>query len=289
MQNSTSNLIYFDGSRYYPLLTFSLKSRVNLDPLEDIKASRASGKKVKPWIPQEENSLYITPPTNTIFISNSEKLKQALKLGFNTIRLPTRSLESNLLDLHISWHGNEGRLHVKGRKDTTFELQTSAEYIDDIVPSIKRADIAGQAVCVTEVIIPINTKSFQHIENYKEPPTAVIPKKVTTKIVNNPYVAEHPKDIIFEYSTFKNKVVSILFFVHTGTRLAPWTLEKVQDDLICEPITITNVGYKGAINCTILVRILDDIDDSKALPLIFMLKSSDPAKQVYFETIKYGE
>jgi len=287
MNKTTSKLLYFDGANYYELLDIGLKSIVDTSPLESIIASREKGNQVKPWVPQEENSLYISPPTNTVFITNNDKIKVPLEPGFNEIKLPSRYLEGNLLDIHVSWHGRDGTMSVKGLKDTTMTKQTTSEYFEDIVPSIKRCDLAAQALCVMEVIIPVHDTSFKEVNNVKN--ESIRPVAVRSSIKNDPYIVEDPADIILEGEAFQNKLISVLVFVHTGTMLAEWTLARVRDDLICEPITITNTGYKGPINCTLLIRPLDALSKDVVHPMIFSVKSVNKQKQLFFEVIKYSK
>ena len=263
---------------------------MDTSPLNAIIAARAKGKKIKPWVPQEENSLYVRTPTNTVFITNSDKLKVQLSPGSNQIELPERSLKSNILSPYVSWHGKEGTLSVKGLKDTSLTKQTAQEYFEDIVPSISRDEMAGTATCILEVTLPMNGHSYQEIAGYEDLKRRIsTPLGVAGKIKNEPYLIEHPTDIVLSGEAFQNRFISALVFVHCGTNLAPWTLERVVDDLICEPVTITNSGYKGAVNCTLLLRSLGSIEEDagRAYPIVFSVKSSDLSKQLFFEASKY--
>jgi hypothetical protein len=289
MNDPSSNILYFNGTNYFQLLDIALKSIVDTSSLQSIIASRERKQKIRPWIPPEENSLYVSPPTNTVFITNTNKLKKQLNPGLNEITLPKKSLESNLLDVHVSWHGKDGTLSVKGLKDKTLTKQTPSEYFEDILPSIKRCDLAAQALCVLEVIIPVHSTSFKKVNGYtKNQKASVKPKVVKSSIKNNPYIIEHPADIILEGSAFQDKIISVLIFVHLGTKLAPWTINRVKDNLICEPITIINTGYKGPVNCTLLMRSLGQMEEDCVHPIIFSMKSIDKQKQLFFEVIKYG-
>jgi len=289
MDGKKSSILYFDGVRYYPVLEIIVKSFADQSPLDAIIASRAKGKKIKPWVPQEENSVYVGTPQNTVFITDTSKVKASLIPGDNKIKLPENNLSSNILSPYVSWHGKEGTLSVKGLKDTTLTKQTSQEYSEDIIPSIKRDDMAGMAVCVLEVVLPVNVQSYKEAEEYETAGrSTIIPVGVTGAIQNNSYIVEHPTDIILTGDIFDRQYISALFFVHTGTKLAPWTLERVIDDLICEPITITNAGYKGAVNCTLLLRSLGKLDDSNVRPILFSVKSSDLQQQLFFQAFKYG-
>ena len=149
--------------------------------------------------------------------------------------------------------------------------------------------MAAAAVCILEVVLPINGQSYQEIPDYKKlKRRSVRLEGAESKIKNIGYLVEHPTDIVLSGEAFDGQFISILVFVHMGTRLSAQTLERVINELICEPVTITNAGYNGSINCTLLFRSLGDVKEkNRAYPLVFSVKSSDIDRQLFFETFKY--
>lgn len=288
MDNDTSYIILQSGNKRYLALEVAVQSRVHYKDLPAIIAKRKRTGKVSPWVPQEENSVYVGAPKNTVFITNATKQKVAISAGNNEIHLPEKSLESNVIEPYVSWHGSEGTLSIKGIKDTTLIKQTKAEYSADIVPSISRDDLAAQQICILEVILPLNSCSFQEVKGYKNyARNAIDPFSTSLDEITKTHLIEHPTDIILSGEDIYNKYVSILFFVHTGTKLTDITLGRVRNDLVCPPITLTNKGYKGAVNCSMLIRVFGDVPNDKALPIVFSVKSTDLSKQIFFQAYKY--
>lgn len=288
MNEDTSYVILQSGNKRYIALEVAVQSRVHYKDLPAIIAKRTRTGKVSPWVPQEENSVYVGSPKNTVFITNTTKQKIALGSGTNTIQLPEKSLMSNVIEPYVSWHGQEGKLSIKGIKDTTLIKQTRQEYSADIVPSISRDDLAGQQICILEVILPLNSKSFQEIRGYKNySRNSIDPLDSDLNEITNSHLIEHPTDIVLSGERIINRYVSILFFVHIGTKVSEQTLDRVKNDLLCAPITLTNNGYKGAVNCSLLIRSLGELPHDEALPIVFSVKSTDLSKQVFFEAYKY--
>ena len=288
MNEDTSYVILQSYNKRYIALEVAIKSRVHYKDLPAIIAKRAKTGKTSPWVPQEENSVYVGSPKNTVFITNTTKQKIAVNSGINTIQLPKKSLTSNVIGPYVSWHGRDGTLSIKGIKDTALTKQTRQEYSADIVPSISRDELASQQICILEVILPLNGNSFQQIKDYKNyTRRSLDPFNGALNKTTNSHLIEHPTDIILSGESISNQYVSILFFVHIGTKLSDKTLERVKSNLACPPITITNGGHKGAVNCSLLVRTLGVLPDGKALPIVFSVKSSDLSRQIFFEAYKY--
>lgn len=288
MDEDTSYLILQSGDKRYIVLEIAVKSRVHYKDLPAIIAKRKRTGKVSPWVPQEENSVYVGAPKNTVFITNTTKQKVAITSGSNEIQLPEKSLTSNVIEPYVSWHGSEGTLSIKGIKDSTLIKQTRQEYSADIVPSISRNDLAANQVCILEVILPLNSCSFQEVKGYKNHSrNAVDPLSASLDEIAKSHLIEHPTDIVLSGENINNKYVSVLFFVHIGTKLSDKTLEHVKNDLVCPPITLTNKGYRGAVNCSMLIRTLGDVRNDKALPIVFSVKSTDLSKQIFFQAYKY--
>ena len=134
MDEVTSYLILQLEDKRYIALEIAVQSRVHYKDLPAIIAKRKRTGRVSPWVPQEENSVYVGAPKNTVFITNATKQKVAISSGSNEIQLPAKSLTSNVIEPYVSWHGSEGTLSIKGIKDSTLKKQTKEEYCADLVP-----------------------------------------------------------------------------------------------------------------------------------------------------------
>lgn len=277
------------NGKHYECLDVTLSSKLNYNNLTpELKKKIEQGSNKKPFYPGHEASIYIKPPHGKLYVAKSLASQVSLDSENCIVPLPkTNVTEQTVFQPQMSWHGGEskhqgevieqGSIELKGytrKRPLPKSIVTSA-------PSVSKDRIAATAVCVAQIVLPIEKRLYPRVKQSK----AV--KNVTIDV--SPYsdkasMYNSPIDLSIDVKQVsKNKSVGISIFVHNGLFNSDyWITDQLRKVMISHPITISPPANKAPVSYTLVFYLTETITKkTKDMSIIFWAHSINPSKHAF--------
>ncbi len=285
---ATTISIKIDSKRY-ECLEVSLSSKLNYNNLiPELKKIIEQGSNKKPFYPGHEASIYIKPPRRKLYVAKSLASKVSLNSGICIVKLPkTNVSKQTIFQPQMSWHGGEskhqgvfieqGSIELKGytrKRPLPKTIVTSA-------PSVSKDRMAATAICVAQIVLPIEKKLYARVKHNKTVKNVTIDMSPNSNKANTYSSPIHISINAKQVST--NKSMGVTIFVHNGLFNSDyWVSEQLRRAMVAHPITISSPANNAPVSYTLVFYLTEtQTKKTKDKSIIFWAHSTNPSKHAF--------